>query len=317
MTGGDEIASGLAVTELRARPQAQSQIQPDAEAAAVQAACAAAGAAGVHVREIAELTELEAVYRLYDGIWRPDPNNPPVTTELLRALSRAGNYVSGAYHGDELVGACVGFFGAPAGTALHSHIAGVARAALGRSVGFALKLHQRAWALQRGVSEIAWTFDPLVSRNAYFNLTKLAATAAEYLPNFYGGMNDGINGSGDTDRLLVRWDLLAPDVVAACAGTIRAGGADAEGSRGAVVALARSDHGKPVGGPLTGGTILMAIPPDIEALRVADPACAQDWRVATREVLGTVLVGGGRVEGFDKTGWYILTRPTGSKEQDR
>ena len=317
MTSADEIASGLAATDLRAQPQAESPIQPDAVAATVQAARVAASAAGVHVREVAELTELEAIYRLYDGIWRPDPKNPPVTTELLRALSKAGNYVSGAYDGDELVGACVGFFGAPAGTALHSHIAGVARAALGRSVGFALKLHQRAWALQRGVSEIAWTFDPLVSRNAYFNLTKLAATAAEYLPNFYGGMNDGINGSGDTDRLLVRWDLLATDVVAACAGTIRAGGAEAERSRGAVVALARSGHGKPVGGPLAGGRLLMAVPPDIEALRAADPACAQDWRAATREVLGAVLAGGGRVTGFDKTGWYILTRPTGNEEQDR
>src|SRR5699024_8773798 len=106
----------------------------------------------------------------YDRIWRPDPANPPVTTELLRALTKAGNYVTGAYDGAELIGACVGFFGEPAGAALHSHIAGVTGAARGRHVGFALKLHQRAWALRRGVREIAWTFDPLIRRNAYFNL---------------------------------------------------------------------------------------------------------------------------------------------------
>jgi len=174
----------------------------------------AARAAGVAVRELAVLADLEAVYRLYDRIWRPDPSNPPVTTEMLRALSKAGNYVAGAYDGDELVGACVGFFSPPADEALHSHIAGVTAAALGRGVGYALKLHQRAWALARGAQTIAWTFDPLVRRNAYFNLAKLAATPAEYLPNFYGGMNDGINGDDETDRLLVHWPLAAPEVVA-------------------------------------------------------------------------------------------------------
>lgn len=113
---------------------------------------AAAASAGVRVRGLHELAELDAVYRLYDSIWRPDPMNPPITTELLRALTKAGNYVGGAYDGDELIGACVGFFSAPTERAMHSHVAGVSGAARGRSVGFALKLHQRAWALQRGWS---------------------------------------------------------------------------------------------------------------------------------------------------------------------
>ena len=182
---------------------------------AVQAADAAALAAGVTVREVADLAELEDVVRLYSTIWGRDAN-PPMTVELLRAFTKAGNYVGGAFEDGRLVGACVGFFHAPAEDALHSHIAGVAPSLNGRHVGFALKLHQRAWALLRGVSEIAWTFDPLVSRNAYFNLVKLGAQPAEYLPNFYGTMLDSINGDDDSDRLLVRWRLRSPHVVAAC-----------------------------------------------------------------------------------------------------
>ena len=178
----------------------------------------AAAAAGVQLRELSALDELDQVYRLYDAIWRPDPNNPPVTTELLRALTKAGNYVGGAYDGDELIGACVGFFEAPAAVAMHSHVAGVSAAARGRNVGFALKLHQRAWALRRGVTAISWTFDPLIRRNAYFNVVKLGARPTEYLPNFYGQMEDGINDGDDTDRLLVRWQLDAPEVGAAAAG---------------------------------------------------------------------------------------------------
>ena len=110
---------------------------------------AAAASAGVEVRELHELADLDDVYRLYNSIWRPDPKNPPVTTELLRALTKAGNYVGGAYDGDTLIGACVGFFGAPAEVTMHSHVAGVSSAARGRNVGFALKLHQRAWALEQ------------------------------------------------------------------------------------------------------------------------------------------------------------------------
>src|SRR5581483_6613934 len=204
------------VTDLREYPTAASTSVD----AAVAAADAAARASDVQVRELVDQHDLETVYRLYNDIWRPDPTNPPVTGELLRALSKAGNYIGGAFSGDTLVGACVGFFGAPAGAVLHSHIAGVSGAARGRNVGFALKVHQRAWSLLRGVTTVEWTFDPLVRRNAYFNITKLAALPTEYLDNFYGDMHDAINGGDDSDRLLVRWRLDSRAVVAACMGSV-------------------------------------------------------------------------------------------------
>lgn len=277
--------------------------------AADQAAEAAAASAGVKVRTLTELSELDGVYHLYDSIWRPDPKNPPVTTELLRALTKAGNYVAGAYDGDELVGACVGFFSAPAEVAMHSHVAGVSAAARGRNVGFALKLHQRAWALQRGVTAISWTFDPLIRRNAYFNLVKLAAHPAEYLTNFYGGMHDSINHGDDTDRLLVRWDLDAPAVTAAA--TTHPTGLSIQSMPEATIALDRSPDGLPLIGT-TGfgaGTLLVAVPNDIEGLRQTDPAAAKAWRAALRDVLGGLLADGARVVGFDRTGWYVLELP--------
>jgi predicted GNAT superfamily acetyltransferase len=315
VTSADEVASLDFATDLhRLRTDAPpwaAGAAAEAAGAAERAAEVAARTARVQVREIAELADLEAVYRLYDRIWRPDPSNPPVTTELLRALTKAGNYVSGAFDGTELLGACVGFFSAPAGTALHSHVAGVSPTAAGRSIGFALKLHQRAWAMQRGVGQVAWTFDPLVSRNAYFNLVKLGAAATEYLPNFYGGMNDGINGTGDTDRLLVQWELIAPRVVAASAGRISPADAEAERRRGAVVALARSDRCWPVPGELARETALVAVPPDVEGLRRTDPECAQQWRSAVRDVLSTAMAAGCRVAGFDKSGWYVVRHHAG------
>jgi predicted GNAT superfamily acetyltransferase len=275
---------------------------------AVEAADAAAHAARVRVREIADIEEFQAICQLYDQIWRPEANNRPVTTELLRGLTKAGNYVAGAFDGTELVGACVGFFGAPADSAMHSHIAGVSAAALGRSVGFALKLHQRAWAMQRGITAIQWTFDPLVARNAYFNLVKLGAVAAAYLTNFYGGMRDGINASDETDRLLVQWNLDAPEVAAACAGQPRSYSAETERGHGAVVGLARTADGRPVTGTLAGDTILVAVPADIATIRAADQALARQWRLAVRDALVPLLATGARPIGFDRAGWYIVAR---------
>lgn len=273
-------------------------------ASVFEAAESAAEAAGVRVRPVSGLDELESLDRLLAGIWQDDADGPLLTTELLRALAKSGNYVAGAYDGDTPVGAAVGFFSAPADRELHSHIAGVGTAGAGRGVGFALKQHQRAWALHHGATMISWTFDPLVARNAYFNLAKLAAVPTEYLPNFYGAMHDRINGDDDSDRLFVRWDLLAPAVVAASAGRPhRPARPD-----GATVALHRGADGGPRPGSPHGRTVLVAVPADIETLRREAPEVAGRWRVAVRDTLTALLGDGLRFAGFDRDGWYILTR---------
>jgi len=294
-----------------------------AEAADAAARDAAAGA-GVEIRELAELPDLDAACALFDEIWQPGPAGSGLHAEMLRALTKAGSYASGAYDtatGD-LIGACAGFFGPPAEASLHSHIAGVRPVALRRAVGFALKVHQRAWCLRHGVRTVHWTFDPLIRRNAYFNLVKLGARPAEYLPNFYGAMNDSINRSVETDRMLVRWDLLSDRAVAACAGRPGPASAAAELARGAVVALGSGADGWPLAGrsipfemPGAGSsppapaarTVLVAVPPDIEGMRRTDPRCAAAWRTALREALAPLLERGATVPGFDRDGWYVVS----------
>src|SRR5262249_12990757 len=56
---------------------AAEAVVADAEAAAE----AAARAAGVVVREISDMGGLAEVTQLFDEIWRPDPQNRPITTE--------------------------------------------------------------------------------------------------------------------------------------------------------------------------------------------------------------------------------------------
>jgi predicted GNAT superfamily acetyltransferase len=270
---------------------------------------AAAAVSGAQIRELAEMADMHRMTALVQDIWRPEPENSPVTADILRALAHSGSYVAGAFLGDELVGACAGFFAPPASLSMHSYIAGVSARAAGRHVGFALKLHQRAWALSHGVATITWTFDPLVSRNAYFNITKLAAAPVEYLPNFYGAMDDGINAGDDSDRLLVRWRLGTDAVVRACQGNppdIRA--ADLRAA-GAAVVLDADPAGLPVPGTADNTPIvLVRVPPDIEALRASDGDLARCWRRAVRRALGPLIAAGGRVTGFDRTGWYVVDR---------
>jgi predicted GNAT superfamily acetyltransferase len=283
-------------------------------AEADETAARAAMAAGVTVRELSSIDELAAVIGLFDEIWAPEDGNSLIHVDLLRALTKSGNYAGGAFdlQSGKLLGACVGFFGPPTARELHSHIAGVVPAGLGRSVGFALKLHQRAWALRRGAGVIAWTYDPLIRRNAYFNLAKLGARPAEYLPNFYGTMDDAINGGTETDRMLVRWDLRSEPAMAACAAKPPAAQADEERARGAVVALSAGADGRPVTAPPAAGrpgprTLLVGVPADVETMRMTDPDGATEWRLALRDVLAPLLADGANVTGFDKSGWYVVS----------
>jgi predicted GNAT superfamily acetyltransferase len=271
------------------------------------AASAAAHVSGVRIVELVELDALRAVQSLFDSIWHPAPDNRPVTVELMRAMTKAGNPLTGAYDGDELVGACVGFFSAPSGTSLHSHVTGVARPAQRRSIGRALKLHQRAWALERGITRISWTFDPLVRRNAWFNLGRLAAGPLEYLPDFYGAMDDTINADDPSDRLLTSWALDSDPVLRAVDGEPLTVDLPALRAAGAVAVCSPGPDGAPVLSPgVPGRPQLVAVPADVETLRLQDPQLAAQWRLAVRQTLGTALNSGVRVLGFAQEGWYVL-----------
>ncbi|RCH69965.1 GNAT family N-acetyltransferase [Streptomyces sp. SDr-06] len=254
---------------------------------------------GLDIRELHTMAEFEAAGRLYAEIWGTRPDTPPVSAEVMRALSHAGNYAVGAYEDGRLAGASLAFFGEPAGTTLHSHITG---AAMGRGIGLALKLHQRQWALERGLKRITWTYDPLVRRNAHFNLTKLGARPEEYLQSFYGAMDDTINGGDESDRILAAWDITAPLPAAGAGGRAMPDGA---------VHGVRSVEGRPELGPTDAEFVVIELPEDIEALRRGDAPAAHAWRLAVRQTLGGLLADGADVVGLhDRRGYIVRRTPT-------
>ena len=259
-------------------------------------------AAAVEVRELTTPDECHASGDLYAEVWGLPPAETPMAGEVLIALAHSGNYVVGAYApSGALVGGAAAWFGVDEedGTRfLHSHVAGVTAASQGLGVGMALKQHQRRWCRERGVAEIRWTFDPLVRRNAWFNLTRLGAVGVRYVEDYYGGLQDGINAGGATDRMVVHWAVEQPDE--------RASGSGAGAYP--VLDVARGDAPVIVDPDPPDVDLAVWLPEDIVALRRTDPALAGQWRLAQRAVLGPAMAKGYRATSVNPEGWLLLSR---------
>jgi predicted GNAT superfamily acetyltransferase len=284
---------------------------PDRSDAADARAVAAGAAhrAGLEVHDLHLPDELATASAVFDAVWgRADSAGAVLGVEALTAIAHAGGQVSIARVDDEVVGATAAFLGrADDGTVfLHSHVTGVLPGAA-PGTGTALKWHQRAWCLDRGIEEVRWTFDPLIRRNLAFNLVRLGAQVDRYLEDAYGPMPDERNAGLPTDRLVTRWVLSSPRVVAAATGRSASPDVDALRRSGAEVALDVSRDGSPHLTVTTAPRRLVRVPEDVEALRRTDRELALAWVTAVREALGRPLLRGARVSGATRDGWIVVT----------
>ncbi|HYM66931.1 MAG TPA: GNAT family N-acetyltransferase [Patescibacteria group bacterium] len=269
----------------------------------------------VVISELTALDDLRELADLFAGVWQRS-GEPPIGSDVLRALAHSGNYVSGARQDGRLVGGLVGWLGGrpPDHVHMHSHILGVVPDRDTRGLGFALKQHQRRWCLERGIRVMEWTTDPLIRRNAYFNLTKLGAQAHSYLINFYGQMADGLNAGEESDRLLIVWELDSPAAERAASGDSPQPDVESLIDGGAAVRLRIGSSGEPVRAPGSDGRVLLCqVPEDIVAVRRSRPDQARSWRLALREAMTTALDVGFAVSGATRSGWYVLERPEESR----
>jgi predicted GNAT superfamily acetyltransferase len=276
-------------------------VAPSRFAEAARDADEAARRAGVSVAETESMPELREISSMLEAVWGRGPEGVPIGSELMRSLAHAGGAVTVARAADgTLAGAAVLTPAAPAG-ATYSLIAAAAPGAADRGVGRALKLRQRAWALGQGHRVMRWTFDPLVGRNARFNLVRLGAEAGEYAVSFYGRMIDDINGADESDRLVAHWQLDGDRAAAAAAGTQPPPPpptADAE-------VLADGPDGRSMALRDVSG-LWFRVPQDIVELRRSDPEQATSWRGALRETLGQAIVTGGVAVHLTRDGWYLV-----------
>ncbi len=233
----------------------------------------------IRVRPLTSRAEFEACVALQRLTWGDDSDDV-VPPSLLMVAGKVGGLAAGAFQGDRMLGFVFGISGVRDGRLAHwSHMLAVVPEARDRGVGRQLKEYQRDALRELGVSVMYWTFDPLVARNAHFNITRLGVRVVEYVSEMYGSPNPrspttSVIGS---DRLVVEWEV---------GGTaVRRYGSTREAAR-------------------------ISIPADIFELRDSDPDAARAARARTREEFERYLGLGYRVTGFEGTpgtdGHYLL-----------
>jgi predicted GNAT superfamily acetyltransferase len=236
------------------------------------------------IQLVSTIVDTEAMSAFFRQVWADGPEVVPF--DLALAVQHVGGYSAIAKLNGQIVGASFGFQGALDShlgqRILHSHVT----AATVPGVGFALKQHQKQWAIENDIDAITWTFDPLVRRNSVFNFEKLGAVGIEYLPNFYGTMTDAINVGDDSDRLFVYWSMR-------------------EELTGASEARATEVP-----------AILVELPEDIESLRKTNLTEAREWRARVRAELEPALAEGYRVTGILNRQSLVLEKSANQKEAE-
>ncbi|MEJ2597145.1 MAG: GNAT family N-acetyltransferase [Anaerolineales bacterium] len=271
--------------------------------------------------------EMQAVEQLQRLVW-PDSETDIVPAHLLLASAHNGGLVIGAFPGDRrgegeeasLAGFVFGFpgmYATPDGPRLKhcSHMLGVDPGYRGQGLGFALKRAQWQMVRYQGLDRITWTYDPLLSRNAYLNVAQLGAVCNTYLREEYGTMRDALNRDLPSDRFQVDWWVNTQRVerrlsrgarlkldlahfLAAGAQVLNPTHLDADH-------LPRLDPSRyqdwledpaPVGGeqPL----VLVEIPSDYQELKASDLELAHEWRLQTRLLFETLFERGYLVTDF-------------------
>lgn len=151
----------------------------------------------VALRSQSDLAEASELYRRVFGYVDPAT---AINTRLLGSMVRYGGVALGAREGSgRMIAFGYGWTGLDHGRPFHySQAVVIDPAWQSRGLGRRIKLAQRDLVLAEGITEMRWSFDPMLGRNAHFNLDVLGAVGHETV--------SGLFGPGE-DRLVVGWDL--------------------------------------------------------------------------------------------------------------
>lgn len=182
----------------------------------------------ITIRPCHSIREFEQMVDLEFQVWGFRERDV-VPSQMYVVAAKTGGQVVGAFVGDMMVGFVLAYAGIrDSNPYLHSHMAAVLPEYRDLGVGRRLKLAQRDDALARGIPLIEWTFDPLQTRNAYFNICRLGAVAQRYLLDVYGATSSPLHAGLPTDRLVAEWHLSSDRVFALLSGAEPQIGEDVE-----------------------------------------------------------------------------------------
>ena len=253
----------------------------------------------MQIRKIESLAEMREVERLQREIWGVDELEV-YPALALKPQTEVGGILIGAFDEDRMVGFVFGFPGILDGeTIIHSDMLGISEGYRSHNLGYLLKLAQREAAIEQGVKRITWTFDPLQSRNAHFNFSKLGVIADRYYVDYYGVTSSFLHRFG-TDRLWVTWLLNSERVRTRIEGLKPT----ARGNLEELPHLVRvGENVEPVSDEFRNESqVVIEIPTALTANH-------ERWREATRKAFTSAIDQGYVVEGFyvsEQVGSYVL-----------
>ena len=246
--------------------------------------------------------DMAAVENLQRTVW-PGSETDVVPAHMLITAVHNGGLLAGAFVENQLVGFVFGFPGiefTPDGPRPKhcSHMMGIHPDQRNSGIGFALKRAQWQMVRHQGIDHITWTYDPLLSRNAYLNIAKLGAVCHTYRRSEYGDMRDGLNAGLPSDRFMVDWWVNTRRVERRLSKRARRPLKLDDFSKAELQPLyslhPESDLPRPPEhfAPLEGNLTLAEIPSDFSALKEADFSLARDWRFFSRELFETAFSSG-------------------------
>jgi predicted GNAT superfamily acetyltransferase len=247
------------------------------------------------IRELTTLDDFQQCVELQKQVWGFDDPYDIVPLPLLLVSQRHEGVVLGGFAGDRMIGFVYSLPGIYHGHKLQwSHMLAVVSEYRNSDIGYRLKMSQYAMSQERGYEYIEWTYDPLESKNAYFNLNKLGCIAKEYEVNIYGETSSPLHMGMPTDRLVAHWPI--PPLNKESIDTDRLPEAPAliTRCRRDGDALLIEDVNLRASAPL----LFVEIPLEIQTLGRQSQKAATDWRMQTRAVFLHYLESGYVVYSF-------------------
>jgi len=266
--------------------------------------------------------DMSAIEALQRDVW-PGSETDVVPAHLLITAVHNGGLVVGAFIDDRPIGFVFGFPGiefTPDGPRPKhcSHMLGIHPDQRDSGIGFALKRAQWQIVRHQGLDHVTWTYDPLLSRNAYLNIAKLGAVCSNYRRSEYGDMRDGLNAGLPSDRFQVDWWINTRRVERRLGKRPRKPLKLENFSKAELQPLYTlqpspqtesllrpPEHFSPLNGKLA----LAEIPSDFTVLKNEDFALARDWRFFSRELFETAFAQGYIVTDFvydQARSFYVL-----------
>ena len=259
----------------------------------------------IDIRPLRTMAECHAAAVLQREVWGGDYTDV-VPATLLHVVDYIGGLAAGAFDASgELLGFVFGVSGVRDGDLVHwSHMLGVRASARNLGLGRRLKEYQRDTLRAIGVKRILWTFDPLMAKNAYFNLNRLGAKVVEYVPDMYGTSTSPLHLGMPTDRLIV---CLETAVHFPGPGSIPIEPAPI------LTAFPRRNDVTVVRGERPPERALIEIPAEVLDVLAKSPTSARTWRLAVRDYFEWALARGYSVAGMHRDSaadrsFYVLER---------